>query len=152
LAAARVLLDAGADPNVADETQQSAYLISTSEVGDDPRLLDLMLASGAEVNAKDRFNGTGLIRAADRGFPLICQRLLDAGLDKDHINRLGWTALHEAIILGDGSRRYVETVRVLAEGGVDVTIPSQRDQVTPLQHAERRGYEQMVQILRRAGA
>jgi ankyrin repeat protein len=152
LQAARVLIDAGADPNLADQTQQSAYLISTSEVGDDPRLLNLMLSAGARVNAKDRFNGTGLIRAADRGFPIICQRLLDAGIDKDHVNRLGWTALHEAIILGDGSRRYVETVRVLVGGGVDVALPSARDQVTPLEHAERRNYTRIIQILRAAGA
>ena len=101
---ARALVDAGADVNHKDRTEQSAYLISTSEVGDDPRLLDLMLASGARVQAKDSFNGTGLIRAAERGFPVIVDRLLDAGIQVDHVNELGWTALHEAIILGKGSR------------------------------------------------
>ena len=34
-------------------------------------------------------------------------------MEVDHVNRLGWTALHEAIILGDGSQRYVDTVREL---------------------------------------
>ena len=34
--AARVLVQAGADVNHQDDTQQSAYLIATSEVGDDP--------------------------------------------------------------------------------------------------------------------
>ena len=38
---AELLLKAGADPNAKDETVQSAYLIATSEVGDDPRLLRL---------------------------------------------------------------------------------------------------------------
>ncbi|CPJ76762.1 Uncharacterised protein [Bordetella pertussis] len=28
--------------------------------------------------------------------------LLRAGVDPDHVNRLGWTGLLEAIILGDG--------------------------------------------------
>jgi uncharacterized protein len=64
---ARSLIEAGADVNVKDERQQSAYLIATSEVGDDPRLLELTLANGADVDAKDSYNGTGLIRAADRG-------------------------------------------------------------------------------------
>jgi hypothetical protein len=61
---ARSPIEAGADVNVKDERQQSAYLIATSEVGDDPRLLELTLASGADVDAKDSYNGTGLIRAA----------------------------------------------------------------------------------------
>ena len=45
LAVAQRLLAAGADPNAKDETVQSAYLISTSEVGDDPRLLRLTSAT-----------------------------------------------------------------------------------------------------------
>src|SRR5687767_7871431 len=32
---ARLLIDAGADVNVQDDSQQSAYLVATSEVGDD---------------------------------------------------------------------------------------------------------------------
>ena len=86
--------------NAKDETVQSAYLIATAEVGDDPRLLDLAIASGARINDKDSFNGTALIRAADRGYPRVVKRLLREDIDIDHVNRLGWTALHEAIILG----------------------------------------------------
>ena len=63
---ARRLIAGGADVNAKDSTQQSAYLIATSEVGDDPRLLELTLANGARVNDKDSYDGTGLIRAAER--------------------------------------------------------------------------------------
>ena len=101
---AEVLLAAGADPNEKDRSVQSAYLISTSEVGDRPALLDLLLSNGADVQSRDSFNGTGLIRAADRGFPRIVERLLATDIPVDHVNRLGWTALHEAIVLGDGHR------------------------------------------------
>ena len=66
----------GADVNAKDVTQQSAYLIATSEVGDDPRLLELTLANGARVDDKDSYNGTGLIRAAERGYRRIVRRLL----------------------------------------------------------------------------
>ncbi|HEU5489288.1 MAG TPA: ankyrin repeat domain-containing protein, partial [Gaiellaceae bacterium] len=100
LDAAGALIQAGADVNAKDETQQSAYLIATSEVGDDPRLLELTLANGADLNAKDSYNGTGLIRAADRGYVRIVRRLLETDIEVDHVNRLGWTALLEAIILG----------------------------------------------------
>ena len=48
--------------------------------------------------------------------------LIDAGVPVNHINNLQWTALHEAIVLGTGSPDHVETVRLLIEGGADVTI------------------------------
>jgi ankyrin repeat protein len=143
---AEKLIDRGADVNAKDNTVQSAYLISTSE-GSLP-LLNLMLKHGADVKAKDSFNGTGLIRAADRGLADVAGRLVQAGIEIDHINNLGWTALHEAIILGDGSRRYVDTVRVLVAAGADVTLPSKRDGVRPLQHAESRGYRAVADVLR----
>lgn len=152
LRVARFLLTAGADPNVKDETVQSPYLISTAEVGDDPRLLNLTIANGAIINSKDSFNGTGLIRAADRGYPRVVARLLREDIDIDHVNRLGWTALHEAIILGDGSPRYQRVVRLLVDAGADVNLPSATDGITPLQHAESRGYTRMAQALRSAGA
>ena len=150
LRVARFLIAAGADVNAKDETVQSAYLISTAEVGDDPRLLDLTIANGARINDKDSFNGTALIRAADRGYPRVVRRLLREEIDIDHVNRLGWTALHEAIILGDGSQRYVEVVELLVAAGADVSLRSRDDGRSPLEHAQARGYAQMVEILRSA--
>ena len=55
------------------------------------------------MDSKDTFNGTGLIRAAERGHADIVGRLIQADVEVDHVNNLGWTALHEAIILGDGT-------------------------------------------------
>ena len=152
VAAAARLIAAGADVNRKDRTQQSAYLIATSEVGDDPRLLELTLAAGADVGSLDSYRGTGLIRAADRGHVRIVARLLRTDIRVDHVNELGWTALHEAVILGDGSRRYVRTVRALVEAGADVNKPSRRDGLRPLQHARRLGHDAIEQILRSAGA
>jgi ankyrin repeat protein len=151
LGAARLLVAVGADVNAKDDTEQSPYLVASSEVGDDPRLLELFLDHGARVDDKDSYNGTALIRAAERGHPRIVRRLLAAGIDRDHVNRLGWTALHEAIVLGDGGREHVATVRVLVEGGVDVNVRGGSG-VAPLGHAEERGYDEIVRILRAAGA
>jgi uncharacterized protein len=145
----RALIRKGADVNAKDETVQSAFLIATSEVGDDPRLLELTLSNGARVNDKDSFNGTGLIRAAERGHPRIVRRLLRAGIDRDHVNRLGWTALHEAVVLGDGGAAHVATVRALVRGGVDVTVPD-GDGVTALEHAEERGFDRIGRLIRGA--
>ena len=146
VAAAERLIRRGADVNAKDDTQQSAYLIATSEVGDDPRLLELTLESGARVDDKDSYDGTGLIRAAERGHPRIVRRLLEAGIDRDHVNRLGWTALHEAVVLGDGGPAHVAAVSELVRGGVDVNVPD-GDGVTALQHARERGFRAIVRAL-----
>lgn len=148
LRGARALIARGADVNAKDNTVQSAYLISTSEGY--LELLNLTLRHGADVDSKDSFNGTGLIRAADRGHANIAGRLVQADIKINHINNLGWTALHEAIILGDGSGRYVDTVRVLVAAGADLRLPSQRDQITPLQHATSKGHNDIAQVLRAA--
>jgi uncharacterized protein len=126
------------------------YLIATSEVGDDPRLLDLTLEHGAEIDAKDSYNGTGLIRAAEQGHSRIVRRLLAAGIDRNHVNRLGWTALHEAILLGDGGAAHIKTVRALVDGGADVNVLGGSGR--PLTHAERLGYDTIARVLRDAGA
>lgn len=144
------LIARGADVNYEDASEQSAFLIATSEVGDDPRLLDLTLANGADLAAKDSFNGTGLIRAAERGFPVIVGRLLAAGIEVDHVNELGWSALHEAIILGRGGEAHTRVVRRLVAAGADVMLPSRNDGVRPLEHARQRGFTAIEDILRKA--
>ena len=151
VATARRLVADGADVNATDDSQQSAYLIATSEVGDDPRLLELTLGAGADVDAKDGYNGTGLIRAAERGYPRIVARLLETDIDVDHVNRLGWTALLEAVILGEGGRPHVRTVRLLVDAGADPNIPDESG-TTALAHARRRGLEAIERILVEAGA
>lgn len=148
---AEILINAGADVNVKDETQQSAYLISTSEVGDDPRLLELTLANGADVQSLDSYNGTGLIRAAERGYAEIVRELLKTDIRVDHVNNLGWTALLEAIILGDCGPAHTEVARLLVAAGADVNL-ADGDGVTPLRHAEQRNCDDIAVLLRNAGA
>ena len=145
---ARRLIAHGADVNATDGTEQSAYLIATSEGYDE--LLELTLQHGARVASKDSFNGTGLIRAAERGHWSIVGRLVQEGVPLDHVNDLGWTALHEAIILGDGTEPYLETVRVLVAAGADTRLPSARDGITPAQHARSNGFHAIADLLEEA--
>jgi len=144
---ARRLIRAGADVNAKDETEQSAYLIATSEGY--LRLLELTLRNGADVHSLDSYRGTGLIRAAERGHADIVGRLLRTDIEVDHVNRLGWTALHEAIVLGQDTPRYHDTVRLLVAGGADLTLPARRDGSTPLQQARQRGFDTVAGTLRR---
>lgn len=142
---ARRLITLGADVNAKDETQQSAYLIATSEGYLD--LLRLTLAHGAQVDDKDSWNGTGLIRAAERGHALVVGELLRAGIARDHINRIGYQAIHEAVWLGDDTPEYATTVRVLAAGGVELDRRAPSAELTPLEMARQIGHTGAAGIL-----
>lgn len=150
LPAARRLVRLGADVDAEDETQQSAYLIAASEgyLG----LLRLALRRGAAPASLDSYHGTALIRAAERGHAHVVGRLLTEPIDVDHVNELGWTALHEAVILGDGSTRYVDTLRALVAGGSDVALPSRDDGLTARQHALAAGQAVVARTLGRSAA
>jgi ankyrin repeat protein len=69
------------------------------------------------------------------------------GVDINHVNHLGWTALLEAVILGDGGSDHQEIVRILVRAGARRDIPD-HDGVTALEHAERRGYDEIAALLR----
>jgi ankyrin repeat protein len=144
---ARELIAAGADVNAKDSTVQSAYLVATSEGY--LELLELTLDHGADVASLDWYDGTGLIRSAERGHWQVVGRLLQNGIDPDHVNRLGWTALHEAIILGDGSQDYVDTVRLLVAGGADLGLPTGTGEY-PLELARSAGQATVAATLRLA--
>jgi ankyrin repeat protein len=53
------------------------------------------------------------------------------------------------VVLGDGGPDHVATVAALVGAGADPTIPD-RNGVSPLTHAEARGYAQIADIIRPA--
>lgn len=146
------LIKAGANVNAKDDTVQSAYLIATSEGY--LSLLNLTLRHGADVKSLDSWQGTGLIRASERGHADIVGRLLQAGVDADHVNNLGWVGLHEALVFAKPNKvsDYQDTVRVLVAGGADVSMPSRKDDVTPIKYADRQGLKAQARLLRAAAS
>jgi ankyrin repeat protein len=142
---ADLLISAGADVNMKDDTIQSAYLIAT--MAGFPEFMKKTLEAGADVHSTDSDNGTGLIRASDCGNVEIVRELLKTDIRVNHVNRIGWTALHEAIILGGGDARHTEVVQMLVEAGADINL-ADKDGITPLAHAKNRGYAEMVAILK----
>jgi uncharacterized protein len=146
--AARTLIEAGADVNAKDASEQSTFLIAASEGY--LELLELTLDSGAKVGSLDSYRGTALIRAAERGHADIVGRLLQTKIKVNHVNRLGWTALHEAIWLGKETTSYADTVRLLLAGRADVRIAARSDGRTPLVMARERGFGTVETTIRRA--
>jgi uncharacterized protein len=146
---ARLLIAAGADVNAKDHAQDSPFLYAGAEGRLD--ILRMTLAAGADLRSTNRYGGTALIPACHRGQVETVRELLKTAIDVDHINNLGWTALLEAIILGDGSARYVEIVRLLVDAWANPNL-ADRDGVGPLTHARRRGFRAIAEILEAAGA
>ena len=72
-------------------------------------------------------------------------------MDVNHINNLGWTALLEAVVLSDGGPRHQQIVQLLIDHDADVTI-ADKDGVTPLQHAHKRGFAEIERMLAQAEA
>ncbi len=145
---ARVLIAAGANVNAKDGIQDSPYLYAGAEGRNE--ILKMTLAAGADLKSTNRYGGTALIPAAHHGHPETVKILLATAIDKDHVNNLGWTALLEAVLLGDGGPVHTEIVRLLVEGGANVNV-ADREGVTPLAHAKRRGFAGMARILTAAG-
>ena len=107
---------------------------------------EVLLAAGADLTIRNRFGGVSVIPASERGHVEYVRWVARTSIDLDHVNDLGWTALLEAVVLGDGSARYVEIVRVLLEAGADRSL-ADRDGVTPLGHAQARGHEAIAAVL-----
>jgi uncharacterized protein len=149
-AIAQALLAAGGDSGLLDNQRYDAVTIAA--VRDDPAMVRTLLDNGASAKlVTSVYDGTALIAAAHLGHDDVVKELIRAGAPLDHVNNLGWTALIEAVILGQGGPRHVETVRALVNAGASIDI-ADRQGVTPLGHARSRGYEAMVEILVRAGA
>jgi len=148
LAIARRLIEAGADVNAKDNIRDTPFLYAGAEGRDE--ILKLILASGrVKLDDTNRYGGNALIPAAHHGHPETVRLLLEAGVDANHVNALGWTALLEAVILGNGGPVYQEIVGLLLDGGADPRI-ADKDGVTPLEHARRRRYDEIARRIEAA--
>lgn len=148
--AVRVLLQAGADAAAFEQGRYDAVTIAA--VADDENTLRVLLAGGASARlTTSRYDGTALIAAAHLGHDGVVRQLIQAGAPLNHVNNLHWTAVIEAIVLGDGGARHQATLKALLDAGASTQL-ADRNGETPLQLARARGYTAMVQMLQAAGA
>ena len=143
--AMRALVAAGANPNALENDRYD--IVTIAAVANDVPTLKVALDVGCSPgNVTSRYDGTALIAAAHLGHVEIVRELIRAGAPLDHVNNLGWTAVIESIVLGDGGARHIATLRLLVDAGANLKL-ADRSGATPVALARGRGYATMVTIL-----
>lgn len=145
LEVAALLTRLGADPDAVDDQRDTPWLVTgvTGSVA----MGQLLLPLDPDVTLRNRYGGVSIIPASERGHVAYVRWALQhTAVDVDHVNDLGWTALMEAVVLGEGTERWQRVVEVLLRHGADRSIPD-RDGVTALAHARARGYDEIAALL-----
>jgi hypothetical protein len=148
--AMRALVVAGANPNALENDRYD--IVTITAVANNVPTLKVALALGCSAkNITSRYDGTALIAAAHLGHAEVVRTLIAAGAPLDHVNNLGWTAVIEAVVLGDGGRNHTDTLRALIDAGANLNLADRQGQ-TPLALARGRRYTAMVEMLEQAKA
>ena len=148
--AIRALAAAGADLGLLEADRYDAVTIAS--VADDEETLRLLLSLGASAKLTTSvYDGTALIAAAHLGHDGVVRQLIAAGAPLDHVNNLHWTAVIEAVVLGDGGARHQATLKALIDAKANLQL-ADRQGLTPLVLARSRGYQALAQMLQQAGA
>lgn len=143
---ARLLVAMGASPDALDDGHDTPWLVTG--VTGSVRMLEALLPAKPDLTIRNRYGGVSVIPASERGHVDYVRRVVTTGIDVNHVNDLGWTALLEAVVLGDGGPRHQEIVRILLAAGADPAI-ADKDGVTALQHARAEGHRELAAILER---
>jgi len=151
LDALQMLLNAGADPDAFDPESskhvidQTAFLYAGATGNN--AALKILIKAGARADIYNYYGGTALIPAAEKGHVDTVRLLLkESNVDINHVNKLGWTALLEAVILSDGGKTHQQIIALLLQSGADPAF-ADRDGVTALQHAQSKGYSEIIKLI-----
>ena len=168
------LLERGMDPNTVNENGEPALLTAARE--GKPEMVKALLQARARVNVSNGVGDTPIMLAALAGNLPVVKLLREAGAE---INRPGWNPLHYAAIAGhDAVIEYLlstgadlaltapngatplmlavlentgATVKLLLGYGFDVNARNDKGE-TALTWAKKRGFREIEQLLRKAGA
>lgn len=141
----RLLLDAGADPNILDETGHSA-LLRAAEQGACSVVRQLLKRDGVEVDACNQDGMSPVYSASRRGHITVVRALIRAGADVNKSSADCFSPLHVASQQG-----FVEVVKELLAAGAQLDHSNGVGQ-TALHAASDQGYVEVVSQLISAGA
>ncbi|MVX34832.1 MULTISPECIES: ankyrin repeat domain-containing protein [Myroides] len=147
---ASLLIDAGANVNAQDDMLNSPFLYAGAE--GNLQIAQKALSHGADFQVFNRYGGTALIPAAEKGhLDMVILLANTKGFPIDHVNNLGWTAIMEVVLIGKGSMQtQIQITKELIKAGVDVNIPDNKG-VTALSHAIELGKKQIAELIKNAG-
>lgn len=139
----RYLLKEGADPR--QEENGVTALLAAAKMAE-PKLLELLISAGAEVNWSNENGLTPLISAANHGNCSAVKYLIENGAEINHQNNAGMTAL-----LAASAGFHLDCVLILLANGADPNIAMASGK-TPVEAATIVGSEEIVDALLAAGA
>jgi ankyrin repeat protein len=140
------LIEGGADVNEQEDSEGTVLMMAASRK--DIEVVKVLLANGADINAKSKDGRTALMAAA-YGDAKITKLLLDRGADVRTKTEDGHTALLSAVMAGSA-----DAVKMLLDKGADVNALSESNMSseTCLMHAAGSGQEAIVKLLLENGA
>lgn len=175
----QILFDLGVDVNVSVSENHWTPLIWASRYGH-VETVKFLIEKGANLEARGKDMVTPLYCAVTNGHIKAAQLLLDHNPDVDTRNIYDWTPLHSAVkegytelvtmLITKGANiatanengvgpfytacheGFIEIARLLFDVGVDVNIPTQEDQCTPLIAASECGHVEIAKFLLENGA
>ena len=136
----RILLNAGANPNVKDIKGKAALYWAVQAGRTD--IVELLLDAGADTDVWIDIGWTPLHWVAQNGNTDIVKLLLDAGAEKDVKDRNGQTPLHWAALKG-----YTAVVKLLLDSGADKETKDNYGW-NPLDVADMMGQTDIVKLLK----
>jgi tetratricopeptide (TPR) repeat protein len=156
----KAMLDKGVDVDDRDDFDNTP-LISAAGEGQ-VEVIKLLLERGAELEAQNYLGFSALTRAADRGHFDAVKLLLDRGSDLNmEQSKAGYFRIQDGEISQKVIRRtglmcaarsgHVDIVKLLIARGADVTVKDENNN-TALSYATKKGYSEIVELLKKAGA
>ena len=143
----RALIAEGVDIDAQDQTCSNPFLFGC--INDDLELVRTMAEAGADLKRLTRMGGNGLTPSAEKGHVEVVRYLLEnTRINVNLTNNLGWTALIETIILGDGGPVRQQIVELLLAHGAKPGMPDPWG-TSPADLARERGFDDIVAILER---
>jgi ankyrin repeat protein len=134
------MLDEGANVNQKDD-QFGITPLHTAAYHGRMEVVNLLLRSKAEVNAKDKEGETPLLSALSGGHAEVGELLIRRGALIDVKTKNGWTPLHFAAALGKE-----ELVRLLVEKGAELNAKTSEGK-TPLDLAVAYRHKEIAAII-----